>query len=66
MKFEFAIDQDKIAKIVLRPDDDLEKTLINRIFGGNYKIELPPNTDQVVIKEELKKLSKGADFGPGA
>jgi len=51
MKFEFAIDQDKIAKIVLRPDDDLEKTLIYRIFGGNYKVELPPNSDIVIISE---------------
>jgi hypothetical protein len=36
---------------VLRPDDDLEKTLIYRIFGGNYKVELPPNSDIVIISE---------------
>jgi hypothetical protein len=54
MKYEFRING--TTKLVLIPEDDLEKILLKRIFAGEQvKIEVIPNSDEVIIHPEKKK-----------
>lgn len=56
MKYEFRIDQDKASKLVIMAENDLEKQLINLIFGkGDVKVDLVTNKDEVSISSKKKE-----------
>lgn len=50
MKYQFILEGDEV-RLCLIPKDDLEKSLLKRIFEkGEVKVDLPPNMDDVIIK----------------
>ncbi len=58
MKYKFEINGS--AKIILIPEDDLEKMLLKRIFAGEeVKVENIPNSNDEVVITPVKKSGGG-------